>query len=237
MRKKAVALTSQWKALVAGKLERAAAKKEADAGEIFIIDAIHDTHDASKIKKTSTPTAASAVRGNAKPGSASLQPTVNVVLKKGRVPVQSAMHPLGRSTCTAREEFGARDQTEWSIVDWEVHESVSIRARAARNRTTCLCCRMYVVTAAAIMLLLTKGVDCYSPFPAPHHFFAAGAGSAGQQQSPSKIPAPGQLARPRDSVVFKGNGKVVFFQTSRHSWKALPPTSQCPNEQQNCDAT
>ena len=64
-----------------------------------------------------------------------------------------------------------------------------------------------LLVMAASILLLTARVGSYPP---SHHFFAAGAGGAVRPvSSPSKIPASGQLARPREGVVLKGDGKVV----------------------------
>lgn len=220
VRKKAVALTAQWKALVAGKLERVAARKEkeTEAGET-LIDAQHDTHSASTISRASKSHAAPAVHGRAATGSA----RVSVPLRTSGVPARPGVLSHRRGTCAAIAGVGARSQRGGGVLNREVHGMVTVRAKAERARTACACCRMYVVAAAAMMLLLTRGVDCYTPSSAPHHFFAAGASTASQQQSSSKIPAPGQLARPREGVVLKGNGKVVFYHICRPCWS---PTSQ-----------
>ena len=210
VRKKAVALTTQWKALVAGKLERAAAKKEAaskdtgmesEAGELTVID----TPQPAVVGEGLSTTAA---HGDAEAGCRSL-PAAGSSPPRGVQPVSISGHSSRGSACAGSARLGTRGR-RWSIRDGEQHGANSIRASTARTRTACAYCRVLAATAAAIVLL-TNGVDSYSPLPAPHHFFAAGAGSAGQQSSSaSKIPAPGQLARPREGVVLKGDGKVAF---------------------------
>ena len=82
------------------------------------------------------------------------------------------------------------------------------RTRASAQKRAFPSSTMHVIlVTAAAMTLLTRNAVCYSSPPAPHHFFSSGAGSSGPAAT-SKIPAPGQLARPREGVVLKG-GKVL----------------------------
>jgi len=228
VRKKAVALTTHWKALVAGKLERAAAKKEAaskntgmesEAGELTVIDTLQPVPVG---KGLSTAAAHGAKRSLPAAGSSP---------RRGTQLVSMSGHVSSGRACAGSARLRTRGRRQ-NVHDGEQHGGKGTRASTARARTACAYCRVLAVTTAAIMLL-TNGVDSYSPLPAPHHFFAAGAGSAGQQlSSASKIPAPGQLARPREGVVLKGDGKVAFnfpltLTASRRSTNELDSGTRC----------
>ncbi len=194
VRKRAVELTAQWKALVAGQL---AAKKvvkkgdkdsEADeAGETWTARGprTRKAHSARRALYGPVSSAAPPRSTWAEPDAARTGRGCRAagVGRGGSSPARTRSHEEGRA-CSGE----------------------GVMAMAAARQAT-----MVLHLSLFALLHLTPTADCYSPPPCgAHHFFAAGAASArpaAAGASASKIPPQGQLARPREGVVLKG-GKV-----------------------------
>jgi len=190
VRKKAIALTAQWKVLVTGQLAKKAAKKEEkDAG--------------SEDEAGETFAKFGPANGDEK----------KCVMEAGHACWTASFHAQCTSWCTCRVSASETGRG-WAIgsnsTPREKGGAVQKTLGQARAHTRVFAAStMHVLAmAAASMMLLTRHVDCYAPPPAPHHFFAAGAPPASGSSS-SKIPALGQLARPRQGVVLKGDGNVL----------------------------
>jgi hypothetical protein len=216
VRKRALELTAQWKALVAGKLAAKVVVKEGDkdskdeAGETWIARGPRTRKAHSARRALDAP-----VSSAAPPRSTSVEKDH---MRTGRG-CRAAAKAGGKSASISTAKTQTQPQTQT-----EPHTRFPVKKRAcsgvgvvplpSRREKMVLHLSLFV-----LLHLTPSSINCYSPPPpcgVPHPFSTAGAAGRGGAASPrpaaagasaSKSTPPGQLARPREGVGLKG-GKV-----------------------------